>query len=78
MAAEGQSDRMVSGMEVPMEQGYVTEFLHVEKMSPTDIHWYLLRVTETKQWKWEQWGDGWCISAVAAAAVGHLHWCRFS
>ena len=38
MAAEGQSDRMVSNMEVCMEQRCFTEFLHVEKMAPTDIH----------------------------------------
>jgi len=42
MAAEGQSDRMVSNMEVCMEQRCFTEFLHVEKMAPTDIHWNLL------------------------------------
>jgi len=32
MAAEGQSDRMVSDMEVSMEQRYGTEFLHMEKI----------------------------------------------
>ena len=31
MAAEGQSDTMVSGMEVQMKQRCVTEFLHTEK-----------------------------------------------
>ena len=36
--AEGQSDRMASDMEVWMKQRCVTEFLHVEKMAPTDIH----------------------------------------
>ena len=38
-AAEGQSDRMVSDMEV--NEAKVTKFtksLHVEKMPPTDIH----------------------------------------
>ena len=44
MAAEGQSDRMVSDMEMRMKQRCVIEFLHVEKMVPTDIHWYLLNV----------------------------------
>ncbi|MEQ5179387.1 hypothetical protein [Proteus genomosp. 6] len=39
MVAEGQSDRMVSDMEVCMKQSCVTEFLHVEKMAPIDIHW---------------------------------------
>ena len=32
---------------------------------------------ETKQWMWAQWGGGWCVSAVVAATVGHLCWCRF-
>ena len=31
MAAEGQSDTMVSDMEMQMKQKSVTEFLHVEK-----------------------------------------------
>ena len=44
MAAEGQSDRMVSHMEVHMKQRCVNEFLHVEKMAPTDIHQCLLDV----------------------------------
>ena len=38
MAAEGQSDSIVSDMEVQMKQRCVTEFLRVEKMAPTDIH----------------------------------------
>ena len=42
MAAQGQSDRMVSEMEVWMKQRCVTEFLHVEKIAPIDIHWCLL------------------------------------
>ena len=33
---------MVSDMEVHMKQRCVTEFLHVEKSAPTDIHRYLL------------------------------------
>jgi len=44
MTAEGQSDRVVSVMEVHMEQRGVTEFLHAEKTAPTDIHWWLLNV----------------------------------
>ena len=39
MTVEGQSDRMESDMEVCMKQRCVIEFLHVEKMTPTDIHW---------------------------------------
>ena len=38
MAAEGQSDKMTSDMEEHLKQRCVTEFLHVEKMAPTDIH----------------------------------------
>jgi len=44
MAAEGQSDRMASDMEVWMKQRGAPEFLHAEKMSPIDIHQYLLNV----------------------------------
>ena len=39
MAAEGQSDTMVSDMEVQMKQRCVTELLHAEKI---DIHRCLL------------------------------------
>ena len=46
MAAEGQPDKMVSDVEVRMKQRRVTEFLHVEKMVPTDIHWYLQNIYE--------------------------------
>ncbi len=42
MAAEGQSERMASNVEVCMKQRYGTEVLHVEKMEPTDIHQCLL------------------------------------
>ena len=37
MAAEGQTDQTVSGVEVHIKQRYVTEFLNVEKMVPIDI-----------------------------------------
>ena len=43
-AAEGQSDRMVSDMEVHMKQKCGIEFLLVERMAPIDIHWCLLNV----------------------------------
>jgi len=45
MAAEGQSDRMTSDMEVRMKQRCATEFLHGEKVTPTDIHQHLLNVS---------------------------------
>ncbi len=38
MAAEGQSDKIASDMEVWMKQRCVTEFYHAEKITPTDIH----------------------------------------
>jgi len=44
MAAEGQSDKMVSDMKVLMKQRGGSEFLHVEMMTPTDIHQFLLNV----------------------------------
>jgi len=46
MAAEGQSDRMVSEMGVHAKQKYVTELLHEEKMVSTDIHQHLLNIYE--------------------------------
>ena len=44
MAAEGQCDKMASDMEVCLKQRGGTEFLHVEKMAPTDIHRWLLHI----------------------------------
>jgi len=44
MAAEGQPDKIVSDKEMHMKQRYVTEFIPVEKMAPTDIHWCLLNI----------------------------------
>lgn len=32
----------------PLEQRYVTEFLHAERIAPTDIHQYLLNVYKDK------------------------------
>jgi len=56
MAAEGQSDQMVSDVEVHMRQRGITEFLHVEKIVPTDIHDCLLNVygdqTADVRWWW--------------------------
>ena len=44
MAAEGQSDKMVSDMEVRMKQRCVIKFLHAEKIAPSDIHQHLLNM----------------------------------
>jgi len=50
MAAEGQSDRMVSDMEVHVKQRGGIEFLYGEKMLPTDIHRCLLNISGDQQW----------------------------
>jgi hypothetical protein len=50
MAAEGQSDKMASDMEVRLKQRCVTEFLHAEKNTHNDIHRCLLNVYGDKQW----------------------------
>ena len=42
MSAEGQSDKMVSDMEVCIKQRCVIEFLRAETVAPTDIHRRLL------------------------------------
>ena len=42
MAAVGKSDKMASDIKVLLKQRCVTEFLHVEKNSPMDIHGCLL------------------------------------
>ena len=49
MAAEGQSEKMVSDMEV--------YFFHAEKMALADIyqHWTFM---EAKEWTWAQWEVG--------------------
>ena len=38
------TDKMASDVKVHMKQKCVTEFLHAEKMAPTDIHWHSLNV----------------------------------
>lgn len=44
MAAEGQSDKLVSDMEVHAKRRWGTEFLHRENNAINDIHWCLLNV----------------------------------
>ena len=44
MAAEGQSDKVVSDMEAWMKQRCVSEFLHKEKTASINIHQHLLNV----------------------------------
>jgi len=67
MAAEGQSDKMTSDMEEHMKQRCVTEFLHVEKMAPTDIHWHLLNIDGNQTVDVNTVGNEWCVSAVVTA-----------
>ena len=44
MAAEKQSDRKASDMEMCMKQRGGIEFLHAEKMAPTDTYQCLLNI----------------------------------
>ena len=44
MAAEGQTDKMASDMEMHTKRRCIIEFLHAEKMAPTDIHRHLVNV----------------------------------
>jgi len=44
MAAEGQSDKVITDMEVQVKQRGGNEFLHAEKMALTDIRWHLLNI----------------------------------
>ena len=46
MAAEGQSDKMASGMEMNTKWRCVTGFLNVEIVTTTDIHQCLLNLYE--------------------------------
>jgi len=46
MAAEGQSDKMTSDMELCVKQRCATDFLHAEKIAPLDIHWHFLNIYE--------------------------------
>jgi len=69
MAAEGQSDRTVADREVHMEQRCITEFLHGEKMAPTDIYRCLLNVYGDQTVDESRVRGKWCVSAVAAVTV---------
>ena len=45
MAAEEQSDKMISDMEVCVKQRHVIEFPRAEKMAPINTHWWLLDIS---------------------------------
>ena len=64
MAAEGQSDKIASDMEVWMKQRCVTEFYHAEKITPTDIHWHLWTFMVTEN------------ICEYCDSVCHFSWCR--
>ena len=74
MAAEGQSEKMEPDMEVCLKQKCGTEFLHAGKMSPTDIHHYLLNNYGDQSVDVSTARTEWCISALAT--VDHLSWGR--
>ena len=76
-AAEGQSGTIVSDKAVRNKQRCGTELFAAEKMHPltfTNACWVFM---ETKPWMGIQWGAGWCISAMLAIIVDHLHWFKF-
>ena len=73
MAAEGQSDKLVSDTELHIGQRCGTEFLHAEKIAPSDIVNTCWMFMETKQWMWAQWGCEWCISPVVTLIWRTIH-----
>jgi len=60
MAAEGQSDKMASDLEMHMKQRCFIEFFQAGKMTPTDIQQHLLNMYGNQTVSTERW----CISAV--------------
>ena len=81
MAAEGQSDRMASEMEVCVKQRCGTEFLCAEKMAPGDIHWCLQNAyghqtvnVSTVRWWWQwQWFTSTGADAYNCSAQALVH-----
>ena len=76
MAAEGQSDRMVSDMEVYMKQRCVTEFHHA-KNGTNLLSLTLAECLQIPNSGCEHSKAVGGASAVMRATVGHLHWRRF-
>jgi len=72
-AAERQSDRMVSDMEMWMKQRCVTESLHAEKMTPTDIHQHLLYFYGDQAVDVSTVSSGWCVSAAGIVMWNTSH-----
>ena len=73
MAAEGQSDKWWLMVEVQMEQRGGIEFLHGEKMAPSDNHQHLLNADGDPPVDGAQWGVGVC-SGSGDDDSGHLQW----
>ena len=67
MAAEGQSDKMMSDMKVRMKQKRVTEFLLMGK-NGIDIHQCECELSEVVGGALQQW---------LTVTLGHLCWCGF-
>jgi len=63
-AAKGQSDKMTPDREVYIKQSCGSEFLHMEKMAPTDIHCHMLNVYGEQTVDVSTVRNGWCVSAL--------------
>ena len=74
MVAEGKSDKMASNLEVRMKQKCAIEFLHAEKMAPTDIHRHSLHVCRDQPVDVSTVRQRVVHSALVTAALGHLCW----
>ena len=78
MAAEGQSDKMASDLEVRTRQKSIVEFLSVGKIAPIDIHLCLLN-TYRDQTVDVSTGQWWVLCLISGDSDRHnLCWCRFS
>ena len=77
MAAEGQSERMVSDMEVCMKQSCGTKLLHVDKMAPTDTCCGCEN-SEVVLGVFQKWHQELEIQAMFEMTMHmfHLCWCR--
>ena len=59
-----------------MKQRCGTEFLRVENVAPIDTHRCTLYIYGGQTVDVSTVRGGCCVTAVVAAAVGHLRWCR--
>jgi len=69
MAAEEQPDKMEYDIEVCTERRCGTEFFHIEKMAPTDIHWFFLNIYGDEIVDMGTLKGGWCVSAAGTVEV---------